>query len=331
MTDLYVDVIDVYIVFGILSGAILLASVVCLLIYCHWHRHHVKKDRRDQSVFMQRTEEPKSKTHHRINLKRIFRLKKRQKVTVDGECTTCEKTALATELDKIDENVAEIDLSSSVIELVLHRPDGTLQRKKYRNENCPDPSDIKYSSLRSSVAPSIALSHRHSLAQSSMRSQRSYQSHPITEYGYIVALKKEQPNTQLHRLNSVELAPARRTDMVPSKNRLRSADYCIIVTDDELQSDASTPQDPIRRHCSAPICRDFTSAPATSTNLSPIYSNSSSGYSSTYERTCSPPAPTPNEIRNLTRRITEIQSQTQQKRFVRYNSLPNYRLCHVSK
>lgn len=37
------------------------------------------------------------------------------------------------------------------------------------------------------------------------------------------------------------------------------------------------------------------------------------------------------KFRNLTRRITEIQSQTQQKRFVRYNSLPNYRLCHVSK
>ena len=39
----YVDVVDVYIVFGILSGAILLATVVCLLIYCHWHRNHVKK------------------------------------------------------------------------------------------------------------------------------------------------------------------------------------------------------------------------------------------------------------------------------------------------
>lgn len=32
-----------------------------------------------------------------------------------------------------DDSFAEIDMSNSVIELVLHRPDGTLQRKKYQN------------------------------------------------------------------------------------------------------------------------------------------------------------------------------------------------------
>jgi hypothetical protein len=83
-------------------------------------------------------------------LKRIFRLKKRPKVTArdhnpDGRDSSDLPENLNGALAKIDENLAEIDLSSSVIELVLHRPDGTLQRKKYRNEKFPD---VKYSSLR---------------------------------------------------------------------------------------------------------------------------------------------------------------------------------------
>ena len=58
------------------------------------------------------------------------------------------KSGFEQELEKLDENVAEIDLSSSVIELVLHRPDGTLQRKKYRNEIYQNHSNLAYTPTR---------------------------------------------------------------------------------------------------------------------------------------------------------------------------------------
>lgn len=334
------DVVDVYIVFGILSGAILLATVVCLLIYCHWHRNHVKKPGTpQQTIFMSRSEECKStEPSHRLNFKRIFRFKKRPKV-VSKDQRLSKNPIDHLEYQEIEENAAEIDLSSSIIELVVHRPDGTLQRKKYRNSdpsqkwttNCaPRDTPNKCPSLRPpSIAPSVPLSFRNSLAHSA----RSYgSSQPISEYGYIVALKRdaEKPTSTVDRVGSVDFAPSRRTDLMPPGHSLKRADFCILVTKDELDSQSQT--DFVKRHNSAParhpadITDLFGENLDNSNTISPIYSNSS-GYSSAAPS--SPPAPTPNEIRNLTKRIAEIHSQQlNQKRFVRYNSLPNYRLCH---
>lgn len=260
----------------------------------------------------------KTATHHqraKFSLKRFFKLKSSNQATnqkddirkVDKHGSyvhlNTESQAIVTKRQYRKPEVCqtEIDLSKSCIELVVHRDDGTIRRKKYREKK------------QRPVSCQVTMRENGSLLRSQSRQER-----PSSEYGYTLDYRKYRSYA-----DSVS-STSKPIDFVREKTLNQSQpSNSHILGHDELNLLNSNP-DGMKRHFSSPVCRE----PAQ--NTSPIDSTNSSGYhSNDVEKCLSPPMPTPNEIRNLTRRITEIQRQTSAKRFVRYNSLPNYRLNHI--
>jgi len=336
------SITDLYIILGVLCGTILVSTLICAVVYCHWHRtYHLNKPQKVRGrLYFQSSSEHHhhhqvsvgKPVHKKFSLKRFFRLKPPTSQTKTDEHRDFEqkngtyvqlnknyqaKTKRQTSSDQQRRQPevcqTEIDLSKSCIELVIHQDDGTIRRKKYR-EKKQRPLSCQVVPMREPV-----------LSRSCSRQER-----PSSEYGYTLDYRKYRSYADSVSSTSKPIEATNTHQLVPLlPNHVLSNDFGLL----------STHPDGMKRHFSSPVCRD-NSQPVTSAavqaaqaslaqNTSPIDSTTSSGYhSNDVEKCLSPPLPTPNEIRNLTKRITELQRQST-KRFVRYNSLPNYRLNHI--
>jgi len=389
------NIIDLYIILGVFCGTLLISTLVCIALYCHWHKHH--KYKKIPKVYIQSRTEPQSDekpknqiSPRKLSFKRLFKFKQKddqnspieskRKIQIVHEHLENKNTdGLGQQPDgRLQADVAqtrtgsrhmmntgsnernsitgfneksgicqtEIDLSSSCIELIVHRNDGTIRRKKYRDHPRP-------------VSCQIPSRENGSLARPTPTRNR-----PSSEYGYTIDYRKyrsfsESFDGDQESSDPIELELLTKTS---STHETR------ILSDHNL---LATNPDGLKRHFSTPACRstgptygpayrpspapDFEKSPRSAapppppltieepkigqsdndlsmhhvSNTSPIDSTASSGYhSNDIDKCVSPPMPTPNEIRTLTRRITEIQNQSS-KRFVRYNSLPNYRLNYI--
>ncbi|CAG5081462.1 Oidioi.mRNA.OKI2018_I69.PAR.g9883.t1.cds [Oikopleura dioica] len=309
---------------GLLCGAILGSSLILLGIYCHWH--FTRKNERGRKKKSTKEENGKN------------RLSRSQESTKCQQCQSpvmCASKSLLTPSGNMeigrdrrkDSVFTEIDMRSSTIELVIHRSDGTLQRKKYNHASAGAPSNksrANHSSYQSSWHPADMengplLGDNQTPLENHMRS--------LPEFGYVVAQQNGKrasisfsttglnttPSTpagfsgQLEKTSTSSLLAAKRTDIKPRLS-FRSRDYQILV--------------PEKPPGESQIMRRNTSAPVTGS--SPNYSTRSSGYESADLANPRSPSPiSPTRMRTLTRRITEIQAA--QKRFKRFASLPNYR------
>jgi len=266
-----------------------------------------------EKIKQSKNKETKTK---KFNLKKIFNFKpkdeKTPSVTVSKPVPECGSIvvvrndgATTTTKTKIENNTiceTEIDLSKSCIELVIHKNDGTIRRKKYRDS--PRKS-------RPTSCHIVSTRQNGSLSRPSRQVQR-----PASEYGYTVDYRKYRSFTE-------STAGSEIIDFDNLKGQRSNITLGSRILIQEKQTLLNANPDALKRHYSSPACR------LENQNVSPIDSTTSSGYYSNDKICLSPPLPTPNEIRNLTRRITEIQSANSSKRFVRYNSLPNYRLNYI--
>merc|ERR1712235_153078 len=77
--EMDLSIIDVYIIVGVLCATILISTIICLVIYCHWHRNHYHYGTQKVSrIYFQSSSDQVAKHHStqkKFSLKRLFRIK----------------------------------------------------------------------------------------------------------------------------------------------------------------------------------------------------------------------------------------------------------------